>query len=96
LGEIFADLPANSPEDEIRNRLRLFEKVRLKRVSAMQILSNAGQDQAFRIRERAQEYMPDGVNVPERQPEFWEHNFGYDVLEDSRRHLQLYLTENGQ
>ncbi|KAL4863339.1 hypothetical protein BDV12DRAFT_202182 [Aspergillus spectabilis] len=93
LSEIFTDLLANPPKDEIRNRLKVFETVRLRRVSAMQILSNAGQDQAFRIRERAQQYMPDGVKVPERQPEFWEHNFGYDVLEDSRRHLQLYLEE---
>ncbi|KAL5333984.1 hypothetical protein BJX70DRAFT_391760 [Aspergillus crustosus] len=92
LSEILADLPVNTPRDEIRNRLEVFEQVRLRRVSAMQILSNAGQDQAFRIRERAQQYMPDGVKVPERQLEFWEHNFGYDVIADSRCHLQLYLN----
>ncbi|KAL2815275.1 hypothetical protein BDW59DRAFT_153951, partial [Aspergillus cavernicola] len=91
LGEIFTDLPATPPITEIRKRLELFEKIRLKRVSAFQILSNASQDQAWRIQERAQQYMPDGVKVPETQPEFWEHNYGYDVIEDSRRQLHSYL-----
>ncbi|OJJ07338.1 hypothetical protein ASPVEDRAFT_46683 [Aspergillus versicolor CBS 583.65] len=93
LGEVFADLQTNPPRDEIRRRLELFEKIRIKRVSAMQILSLAGQDQAFRVRERAQQYMPDGVSVPTNQPEFWEHNFGYDVIEDSKRQLQSYLKD---
>ncbi|KAL4783604.1 hypothetical protein BJX76DRAFT_357868 [Aspergillus varians] len=91
LGEIFADIQGDPRQDEIRNRLELFKKVRLRRVSAMQILSNAGQDQAFRIRERAQQYMPQGVSVPADQPEFWDHNFGYDVLQDTQRHVQSYL-----
>ncbi|KAL4875129.1 hypothetical protein BJY04DRAFT_224326 [Aspergillus karnatakaensis] len=91
LSEIFANLPDNPSKEEIQNRLKIFEKVRLRRVSAMQILSNAGQDQAFRVRELAQQYLPEGVKFPETQEEFWDHNFGYDVLEDSRRHLKLYL-----
>ncbi|KAL4922099.1 hypothetical protein BDW62DRAFT_217923 [Aspergillus aurantiobrunneus] len=91
LGETFTGLESGSPKDEIRNRLGIFENVRLRRVSAMQILSNAGQDQAFRIRELAQQYMPDGVQVPANQREFWDHNFKYDVLQDSRRQLQSYL-----
>lgn len=91
LGEVFAGLPTDPPRDEIRRRLELFEKIRLKRVSAMQMLSLAGQDQAFRVREQAQQYMPDGVSVPTNQPEFWGHNFDYDVIEDSQRQLQSYL-----
>ncbi|KAL4960116.1 putative salicylate hydroxylase [Aspergillus stella-maris] len=93
LGEVLTDLPTDPSKAEIINRLRLFEKIRLRRVSAMQILSNAGQDQSFRIRERAQEYMPEGVAVPTNNKEFWEHNFGYDVIGDSQRQLQVYLRE---
>ncbi|KAI9375044.1 FAD/NAD(P)-binding domain-containing protein [Aspergillus egyptiacus] len=91
LSEIFTDLPATVSKEEIRNRLEVYEKVRLRRTSAMQILSNAGQDQAWRIRERAQQYMPEGVPVPTSPPEFWAHNFGYDVLADTQRHMKQYF-----
>ncbi|KAL2867819.1 FAD/NAD(P)-binding domain-containing protein [Aspergillus lucknowensis] len=91
LSELFADMPGTVSEGEIHNRLALFEKIRLRRVSAMQILSNAGQDQNWRIQEQARQYMPDGVKVPTTTAEFWEHNFRYDVLGDSRRHVQAYL-----
>ncbi|KAL4954144.1 hypothetical protein BDW69DRAFT_144488 [Aspergillus filifer] len=93
LGEVLTELPADPSKAEILSRLKLFEKIRLRRVSAMQILSNAGQDQSFRIRERAQEYMPEGVAVPTNNKEFWDHNFGYDVIGDSQRQLQAYLSE---
>ena len=97
LGEVLTDLPADPSTFEILSRLKLFEKIRLARVSAMQILSNAGQDQSFRIKERAQEYMPEGVAVPTNNKEFWDHNFGYDVISDSQRQLQACLREaNGE
>ncbi|KAL4813149.1 hypothetical protein BDW67DRAFT_188003 [Aspergillus spinulosporus] len=92
LGEIFAGIQGTPTKDEIHHRLKVFEKVRLRRVSAMQILSDAGQDRVFEVRERAQKYMPEGVKVPSNQQEFWDHNFGYDILTDSRRHLQAYLN----
>ncbi|KAL4999804.1 hypothetical protein BDV10DRAFT_200475 [Aspergillus recurvatus] len=92
LGEIFAGIEDPPTKDEIQNRLRIFEKVRLRRVSAMQILSDAGQDRVFEVRERAQQYMPEGVKVPSNQQEFWDHNFGYDILADSQRHVQAYLN----
>ncbi|KAL3434377.1 hypothetical protein BDV09DRAFT_195887 [Aspergillus tetrazonus] len=91
LGEIFAGIQDALTNDEIHDRLKVFEKVRLRRVSAMQILSDAGQDRVFEVRERAQQYMPEGVKVPSNQQEFWDHNFGYDILADTRRHLQAYL-----
>ncbi|KAL4738355.1 hypothetical protein BDV11DRAFT_216017 [Aspergillus similis] len=92
LGEIFAGIQEVPTKDEINDRLKVFEKVRLRRVSAMQVLSDAGQDRVFEVRERAQQYMPEGVKVPSSQQEFWDHNFGYDILADSRRHLQDYLN----
>ncbi|CBF80359.1 hypothetical protein AN8349.2 [Aspergillus nidulans FGSC A4] len=91
LGEIFAGVQDPLTKDEIHDRLKVFEKVRLRRVSAMQILSDAGQDRVFEVRERAQQYMPEGVKVPSNQQEFWDHNFGYDILADTRCHLQAYL-----
>ncbi|KAL4745753.1 hypothetical protein BDW72DRAFT_211074 [Aspergillus terricola var. indicus] len=92
LGEIFASIQDAPTKDDIHNRLKVFEKIRLRRVSAMQILSDASQDRVFEVRERAQQYMPEGVKVPSNQQEFWDHNFGYDILADSQRHLQAYLN----
>ncbi|KAL3476691.1 hypothetical protein BJX99DRAFT_227539 [Aspergillus californicus] len=91
LSEVFTGLAVNPSKDEIQNRLAIFDKIRLRRVSAFQILSNAAQDQSWRVLERAQEYMPEGVSVPTTQSEFWAHNFGYDVVEDSRRQMKMYF-----
>ncbi|KAF9895153.1 hypothetical protein FE257_000055 [Aspergillus nanangensis] len=91
LSVVFADLPVNPSKDEIRRRLVVFDKIRLRRASAFQIISNTTQDKSWKIRERAQQYMPEGVGVPTCPAEFWEHNFGYDILEDSRRHMKTYL-----
>ncbi|RAL13090.1 putative salicylate hydroxylase [Aspergillus homomorphus CBS 101889] len=96
LSEIFAEISGTPDLREIRRRLELFESIRLKRVSAMQVLSDAGQDQAWRIKERAQRYMPEGVQVPTNPQEFWDHNFGYDVLGDSRRQVKLCLEGGNQ
>lgn len=93
LSEIFAQLPANPELGEIHRRLRVFETVRVKRASALQILSNAGMDEAWKIRERAQQYMPEGVPVPTSPLELMEHNFHYDVLKHSQQQLRSYLRE---
>jgi salicylate hydroxylase len=42
---------------EIPERLKLFEKVRWNRASAVQVMSNAGQDQAEKIRAEAERYI---------------------------------------
>ncbi|KAH8690474.1 2-polyprenyl-6-methoxyphenol hydroxylase [Talaromyces proteolyticus] len=77
--------------DDINKRLVLFENVRYNRASAMQIFSNAGQDESWKIRERAQQYMSAGAEVPTSPPEFIEHNFGYDVQEKAREQLREFL-----
>ncbi|KAM0108172.1 hypothetical protein ACP6JB_006073 [Aspergillus fumigatus] len=92
LGEIFARMPDHPTLDEIRDRLALFEKVRVHRASVVTILSNAGQDQGWKIKERAQQYMPAGAKIPSSPLEFMEHNFRCDVLEESRRQLESYLS----
>ena len=44
-------------QDEIPERLRLFQELRLNRVSAMVILSSMGQDQAAKVANDAQRYV---------------------------------------
>ncbi|KAE8376614.1 hypothetical protein BDV26DRAFT_293950 [Aspergillus bertholletiae] len=94
LSVIFTRLPAKPTADDIRDRLAVFERVRIKRASVMQIFSNAGQDQAWKIREDAQQYMPEGVDVPSSPLEFMEYNFSYDVLKDSREQLAAFLEKS--
>ncbi|GIJ86733.1 hypothetical protein Asppvi_005628 [Aspergillus pseudoviridinutans] len=94
LGEIFARMPDHPTQDEIRDRLALFEKVRVNRASIITIFSNAGQDQGWKVKERAAQYMPES-KIPSSPPEFMEHNFRCDVLEESRRLLELYLGGSG-
>ncbi|KAL2807928.1 FAD/NAD(P)-binding domain-containing protein [Aspergillus granulosus] len=91
LNEVFLNLPNEVSEDEIRRRITLFEKIRHRRASALQVMSNAAQDQIWRVRERVRLYMPDGVEPPSTVPELWAHNFGYDVLGDSQRQVKEYL-----
>lgn len=43
--------------DQIVQRLEVYEKIRKSRASAMQIFSNAGQDEAEKIREEAAKYI---------------------------------------
>ena len=43
--------------DEVPQRLRLFEEVRKNRASAIQIFSNAGQDEASKIEEAAKPFV---------------------------------------
>ncbi|KAI9688857.1 MAG: hypothetical protein M1822_001214 [Bathelium mastoideum] len=52
--------------EEVPARLRLFERVRKNRASAMQIFSNVGQDQAEKNQAKAQQYV-DGP-VPSKTP----------------------------
>lgn len=94
LSEIFTQLPTEPTADEIRDRLAVFERVRIKRASAIQVTSNVGQDEAWKIREHAQKYMPEGVDVPTSPSEFMEHNFRYDVLQDSRQQLEAFLAKS--
>lgn len=54
LGVLFSDLQS---KDEIAARLALFQRLRLNRVSAMQVFSSVGQDESAKIAERAQPYV---------------------------------------
>ena len=54
LGVLFSDLRS---KDEIPDRLALFQRLRLNRVSAMQVFSSVGQDEAAKIAGVVQPYV---------------------------------------
>ena len=54
LGVLLSNL---RPEEKVEDRLALFEKLRLNRVSAMQIFSSVGQDQAAKNVEIAKPFV---------------------------------------
>jgi len=54
LGVLFSDLRS---KDEIPDRLALFQRLRLNRVSAMQVFSSVGQDEAAKIADVVQPYI---------------------------------------
>ncbi|KAG8527846.1 uncharacterized protein KY384_006762 [Bacidia gigantensis] len=80
---------------ELEQRLQAFEAVRRKRASVMQIFSNAGQDEAEKIREEAERVLGPGARVPANQAEFHEFNFGHDVVAESEELLRE-LLESGE
>jgi salicylate hydroxylase len=63
----------------IGERLQLFQDIRKNRTAAIQIFSNAGQDEAKKIQRDARPYVKG--KVPTDQQQFHEYNFGYDVVE---------------
>ncbi|CAK7204886.1 hypothetical protein SEUCBS139899_007648 [Sporothrix eucalyptigena] len=83
LGVLFANI---SSPDQVSARLQLYQDVRQRRAAAIQIFSNAGQDQAARIQQDAKKYV-DG-HIPSNQAEFHEFNFGYNVMTSAREALK--------
>lgn len=80
LHTVFSGLAGHPTAQDIQDRLKLFEAVRLKRASRIQIFSNAGQDEADKVEQRAKPYMGQGQHVPKTPAEYVQHNFGYDAL----------------
>jgi salicylate hydroxylase len=58
LGVLFSDLTS---EDEVPQRLELFQKLRFDRVSAIQLLSSVGQDEIHKVIESARPYFQGSV-----------------------------------
>ena len=82
--------------DELPTRLRLFQEVRKDRAAAMQIFSNAGQDQPEKMEAEAKQYVKGPIpseffsfspkfvlisNLSETQRDFHDFNFSYNVFE---------------
>ncbi|KAL8288154.1 hypothetical protein RB597_000310 [Gaeumannomyces tritici] len=68
--------------ESVGARLAVFEAVRRSRASALQVLSNAGQDEAHKVAAEAACYIPIEA-VPKDQAEAFRFNFGYDVVADT-------------
>ncbi|KAK8062336.1 FAD dependent oxidoreductase [Apiospora hydei] len=68
--------------NDVASRLELFESLRRNRCSAIQILSNAGQDEAERVRDAAAKFMLI-QDIPKTTEEFVDFNFGYDIVEEA-------------
>ncbi|KAF2109355.1 putative salicylate hydroxylase [Lophiotrema nucula] len=84
LGVFLADVTKPSIESNselLGGRLQLFQQVRSRRAGAMQIFSNAGQDQGEKVAEAVRTYV-DGP-IPKNPAEFIVYNFGYDVKQES-------------
>ncbi|ORY58182.1 salicylate hydroxylase [Pseudomassariella vexata] len=73
--------------DDVADRLKLYETIRRNRASLMQVFSNAGQDEPELIQKEASQFMPI-EKVPKGPEEFFDYNFGYDVVQDSLNHLK--------
>ncbi|KAK1762549.1 FAD/NAD(P)-binding domain-containing protein [Phialemonium atrogriseum] len=74
--------------ETVAARLAAYERIRINRASAIQTLSNAGQDQVQLIHKEAAKYMGSEEAVPKTPHEFLEYNFGHDVVDEARRALE--------
>lgn len=67
--------------------LNVFERVRIKRASVVQISSNVGMDEA---RGRLRSFMGNAAEVPESMEDMLKYDNGYNVLEDSENQFREY------
>ncbi|KAH8200869.1 hypothetical protein TruAng_004955 [Truncatella angustata] len=74
-------------KQHVQTRLRLYEQIRRNRASLAQVFSNAGQDEPELIQMEASKYIP-LEEVPKTPEEFFDYNFGYDVIRDTLNHLK--------
>ncbi|PQE20125.1 salicylate hydroxylase protein [Rutstroemia sp. NJR-2017a BBW] len=87
--------PSISPT-VLEQRLQSFEKVRRNRASAMQMFSNAGQDQGEKVKESARPYVEEGVEVPSNPKEYIEYNFRHDVRKVCEQELRRIGAVSGE
>ncbi|KAK3330755.1 FAD binding domain-containing protein [Apodospora peruviana] len=69
---------SDDPE-EIKRRLELYEQIRRNRASAIQVLSNVGQDQSHLVYEELKQYMEE-KDIPTNPSEILGFTFAYDVV----------------
>ncbi|KAJ5028981.1 hypothetical protein J3E73DRAFT_388494 [Bipolaris maydis] len=68
---------------DIPARLQQVQDARRNRAAAMQIFSNAGQDNSEQIEAEARTYVKG--DIPKNQEQFHDWNFGYNVVDDCER-----------
>lgn len=86
LGIALTGLQSGASE-ELEQRLKIFEKVRMNRASVMQVFSNAGQDEPQKIHAEASKFIP-AETVPKTPEQFFAYNFGYDIVRDSTQAME--------
>ncbi|RDW75683.1 hypothetical protein BP5796_06504 [Coleophoma crateriformis] len=86
LEKLFANFNSTDAKS-VAVRLESFENVRRNRASAMQIFSNASQDEAERVREAARQYVPAGDHIPSNPKEYTQYNFSHDVFAACQKEL---------
>ncbi|KAJ2897396.1 FAD-dependent monooxygenase OpS4 [Zalerion maritima] len=74
---------------QVADRIKMYEKIRINRASVMQIFSNAGQEEPERIRDEASKFIP-ADEVPKTPEEFFQYNFGYDVIRDTVQQMEAH------
>ncbi|TIC91646.1 6-hydroxynicotinate 3-monooxygenase [Colletotrichum higginsianum] len=75
--------------NEVPRRLESVQNIRRDRAGAMQIFSNAGQDESHRIEKEVQPFIKGPV--PKNQAEFHDWNFSYNILTDCQDNVaRLY------
>ncbi|KAI6301320.1 hypothetical protein MCOR03_000821 [Pyricularia oryzae] len=72
---------AGATPETVGERLVAFDSVRRNRASALQILSNVGQDEALKVRAEAAKFVPIET-VPKGPDEFYAFSFAYNVVKD--------------
>ncbi|OHE99699.1 FAD dependent oxidoreductase [Colletotrichum orchidophilum] len=84
LGVCLANITAH---DDIAERLEVFEQIRRNRASVVTVFSNAGQDEAEKIREAASQFIP-VERIPTNPGGFYDFHFDYDIMDDSAEHMR--------
>ncbi|KAI3553089.1 FAD dependent oxidoreductase [Colletotrichum abscissum] len=80
-------LSNSTSKDDVIKRLEVFERIRRNRASVVTIFSNAGQEEAEKIKEAASEFIP-VERIPANPSGFYDFHFSYDIMEDSAEHMR--------
>ncbi|KAI1746717.1 putative salicylate hydroxylase [Xylaria castorea] len=90
LGILFQDVHDSA---EVSSRLRIFEAVKRKRTSMIQILSSTRIGREASVADRLREFAVPGTDVPKNFEERIEHAFGFEILKASVKALEVHLSQ---
>ncbi|KAI1840241.1 hypothetical protein JX265_013033 [Neoarthrinium moseri] len=86
-GVVLGMVLSGASHQNIMARLSLYEAIRRDRASLLQVFSNAGQDEPELIHKEASQFIP-LEQVPKSPEQFFDFNFGYDVVSDTLNGLR--------
>ncbi|KAI4254305.1 MAG: hypothetical protein LQ352_003161, partial [Teloschistes flavicans] len=85
---VLLDRLQKGDEETLEARLRLFERIRRNRASAVQVLSNSSPPAPESVRDAAASYLPDGKKF-ENMDDINEYLWTFDVLHECKAALAL-------